>query len=60
MAGFLLQVGFGKRLASDVGALLDPDRRDALTWPEVLPAKGLTLVRVRYGPRPKDVREMGE
>lgn len=56
MAGCVLEVGMGKRPVSDVEALLDPIRRDGMTWPVVLPAKGLTLVRVRYGRHPRDVR----
>ncbi len=60
MAGAIVEVGLGKRPVSDLGALLDPARRDALTWPVVLPAKGLTLMKVRYGPHPRDVRDSCE
>ncbi|MCW5941380.1 MAG: tRNA pseudouridine(38-40) synthase TruA [Fimbriimonadaceae bacterium] len=48
MSGVLLEVGSGKRPVEDVGRLLDPNLRDGLTWPVVLPARGLTLMRVRY------------
>jgi tRNA pseudouridine38-40 synthase len=57
MAGCVMEVGLGKRPASDVDALLDPAKRERLTWPLVLPAKGLTLMKVRYGPHPRDARE---
>lgn len=57
MAGAILEVGIGRRPASDIDVLLDPERRDRLTWPVVLPAHGLTLMRVRYGTHPKDARE---
>lgn len=56
MAGGLFEVGVGQRPIADFEALLDPNRRDGLRWPVVLPAKGLTLNRVRYGPNPKDNR----
>lgn len=56
IAGFVMEVGLGKRPPEDALRLLDPQARDSLTWPVVLPARGLTLMRVRYGPHPKDVR----
>lgn len=57
MAGAVLEVGLGRRPTQDIETLLDPERRDRLTWPVVLPAKGLTLLDVRYGPHPKDNRD---
>ena len=60
MAGAVLEVGLGRRPGEDIEALLDPTRRDGLQWPVVLPAHGLTLMRVRYGPHPKDNRERDE
>jgi tRNA pseudouridine38-40 synthase len=55
MAGALLEVGRGFRPAEHV-ALLLTEERDRLQWPVVLPAKGLTLMRVRYGRHPRDNR----
>ncbi len=56
MAGAILEVGLGKRSESELKKLLDPKVRDGLQWPVVLPAKGLTLMEVRYGPHPRDIR----
>ena len=58
MAGALLEVGRGLRLVRDVGDLLTA-RRDEMHWSVVLPAKGLTLMRVRYGRHPVDNRKKG-
>jgi tRNA pseudouridine38-40 synthase len=57
MAGAILEVGVGKRKPEDIEQLLDPKTRGGLQWPKVLPAKGLTLVKVRYGPHPRDIRK---
>lgn len=56
IAGLMLEIGRGVRDPDDVHRLLGPER-DSLPWPVVLPAKGLTLVRVRYGRHPKDHRD---
>jgi len=55
MAGALLEVGRGYRSVEEVGKLLT-EERNQLQWPVVLPAKGLCLMRVRYGRHPKDNR----
>jgi tRNA U38,U39,U40 pseudouridine synthase TruA len=55
-----LEAGLGRRTPQDIEALLDPKSRNELTWPVVLPAKGLTLMKIRYGPHPKDNREKNE
>jgi tRNA pseudouridine38-40 synthase len=55
MAGALLEVGRGYRPVEEVGRLLSEERRN-LQWPVVLPAKGLCLMRVRYGRHPRDNR----
>jgi len=55
MAGALLEVGRGYRPVEEVGKLLT-EERNQLNWPVVLPAKGLCLMRVRYGRYPKDNR----
>jgi tRNA pseudouridine38-40 synthase len=55
ISGCLLEIGRGRRPSSDLNVLLS-DRRDSIHWPEVLPAKGLTLMRITYGRHPKDHR----
>lgn len=55
IAGAMLDVGLGGRRASDVISLL---RSPCIgPWPVVLPAKGLTLMRVRYGRTLRDIRD---
>jgi len=56
IAGGLLEVGRGHRSESDFCRLLDPEQRNSIQWPVVLPAKGLTLVRVIYGRKLGDNR----
>lgn len=56
MAGALLEVGRGHRPVAEVSRLLDPEERNRLQWPVVLPANGLCLMRVRYGRIPRDNR----
>jgi tRNA pseudouridine38-40 synthase len=58
IAGGLLEVGCGKRTIEDFRILTDPKRRDEVKWPVVLPAKGLTLMRAKYGRTLRDYREM--
>lgn len=60
VAGALLEVGLGKRPVDDAARLLDPVERGRLTWPVVLPACGLTLVRVRYDRPLRDNRTESE
>jgi tRNA pseudouridine38-40 synthase len=55
MSGGLFEVGRGKRPVEDIATLLS-ERRNSLTWPQVLPARGLTLMRVKYGRWPRDNR----
>lgn len=59
ISGLLLEVGKGQRPPSDAEGLL-AERRDALQWPVVLPAKGLILCRVAYGRWLRDVRRSSE
>ncbi|HRI45451.1 MAG TPA: tRNA pseudouridine(38-40) synthase TruA [Fimbriimonadaceae bacterium] len=54
IAGALLEIGRGARPASDIVPLLA--RNPDIQLPEVLPARGLTLMRVRYGRHPSDHR----
>jgi len=56
MAGVLFEVGRGKRPVVEVSRLLDPEERKGMQWPVVLPAKGLCLMRVRYGRHLRDHR----
>lgn len=60
MAGCLYEIGIGNRKPETVSALLDPLRRDGVQGPVVLPACGLTLMRIRYGRWPRDNREKGQ
>jgi tRNA pseudouridine38-40 synthase len=59
ISGALLEVGRGKRPVVEVGKLLEEERTQ-LQWPVVLPAKGLCLMRIRYGRHPRDSRVSGE
>jgi tRNA pseudouridine38-40 synthase len=56
MAGALYEVGRGYRPVEEVSRLLDPEERNRLQWPVVLPARGLCLQRIRYGRHPRDFR----
>lgn len=58
IAGGLLEVGCGKRTIEDFRILIDPTRRDEVKWPVVLPAKGLTLVKAKYGRTLRDYRDL--
>ena len=60
IAGCLLEVGRGKRDPSDIEKLLNPDLRNNLTWPIVLPANGLTLQKITYGVKPVDHRKKND
>lgn len=57
MSGGLFEVGRGRRPVHDIATLLS-ERKNDLTWPVVLPARGLTLMRVRYGRWPRDNRAL--
>ena len=56
IAGCLYEIGIGRRDVADVEALLDLSRRESIQGPVVLPACGLTLMRIRYGRWPRDNR----
>ena len=56
MAGALLEVGRGARPVEEVSKLLTKEGQETLKWPVVLPARGLCLMRVRYGRIPADSR----
>lgn len=59
MAGALMEVGLGKRTVSTVADLLGKDGM-SMHRPVVLPAKGLTLMAVRFGRHPVDNRERNQ
>ncbi len=56
IAGGLFEVGKGSRDPKDIARLLTLER-ETMHLPVVLPAKGLTLMRVVYGRHPKDNRD---
>lgn len=56
MAGTILEIGRNHRPIEEVSQLLDPQKRNSLQWPVVLPACGLCLMRVRYPRRLQDHR----
>lgn len=60
MAGALLEVGRGARPVEEVSRLLTSEGQEDLQWPVVLPAKGLCLMRVRFGRHPRDNRTASE
>lgn len=55
ISGALFEIGRGKREISWLDRLLG-EERDEEHWPVVLPARGLTLQRIRYGRHPVDHR----
>lgn len=57
IAGGLLEVGIGRRSAQQLADLTTEEGMARLNLPVVLPAKGLTLVRVEYGARLRDIRD---
>jgi tRNA pseudouridine38-40 synthase len=56
MAGMLFEIGRGHRPVEDCARLLT-EHRDRMQWPVVLPAKGLTLLEVRYDVPGYDARK---
>lgn len=57
MSGVLLEVGRGYRDVVEVSRLLQSEERHQYQWPVVLPAKGLCLMKIRYGRHPQDHRD---
>lgn len=57
MSGAILEVGREYRDVVEVSRLLQPEERLKYQWPVVLPAKGLCLMKIRYGRHPRDHRE---
>ena len=56
MAGSLWEVGRGAHGPEETGRLLKQRKKAEIDWPTVLPACGLTLMRVSYGRHPHDRR----
>jgi tRNA pseudouridine38-40 synthase len=56
ISGALWEVGRGARVASEVEGLLQRRAKAEIDWPTVLPACGLTLMKVYYGRHPHDRR----
>ncbi|MBX3096573.1 MAG: tRNA pseudouridine(38-40) synthase TruA [Fimbriimonadaceae bacterium] len=54
MAGMLWQIGRGQRDSDEINQLFDPAKRERIQWPPVLPAGGLTLMKVEYGRWPRE------
>jgi len=55
ISGALFEIGKGARPVADSARVLTDWK--GIHLPVVLPARGLTLMRIRYGRRPVDVRE---
>jgi tRNA pseudouridine38-40 synthase len=56
MSGALWEVGRGARKPDEIGALFKRKSKSEIDWPTVLPACGLTLMKVFYGRHPYDRR----
>lgn len=56
MSGALWEIGRGKYEADYIDHLLAQRNKDKITWPPVLPACGLTLMKIRYGRHPSHHR----
>lgn len=56
ISGALWEVGRGARAINSVQRLLDPATLKKEPWPTVLPACGLTLMKITYGRHPRDWR----
>ena len=54
IAGCLFEIGRDHRPVEDMKMLLTHDDKESLQWPVVLPAEGLTLMKVNYGRRPRE------
>jgi tRNA pseudouridine38-40 synthase len=56
MSGALWDIGRGARDVNEIGKLLKQRDKAEIKWPTVLPACGLTLMKVYYGRHPYDRR----
>ena len=57
ISGMLMEIGLERRPIADAKTMLTESGRNSLQWSEVLPARGLTLMEVKYGDPPRDIRE---
>ncbi len=57
ISGALWEVGRGARTRSEIEGLFLQKNKSEIEWPTVLPACGLTLMKVTYGRRPYDRRK---
>ncbi len=57
MSGALWDVGRGAKGPDEIGRLLKKRVKSEIEWPTVLPACGLTLMKVYYGRHPYDRRK---
>lgn len=57
ISGALLEIGRGARETDYTARLFDKTFRSAMDWPPVLPASGLSLIKVSYGRHPSDHRK---
>ena len=57
MSGALWDIGRGARKPEEIGRLLKQRNKAEIDWPTVLPACGLTLMKVYYGRHPYDRRK---
>lgn len=53
MSGALWEIGRGMRRPETLDELLEQREKNKVHWPTVLPASGLTLMKVRYGRSPQ-------
>lgn len=57
ISGALWEVGRGARTRQEISELFLKKNKNEIEWPTVLPACGLTLMKVTYGRRPYDRRQ---
>jgi tRNA pseudouridine38-40 synthase len=58
ISGALFEIGRGARQVEDAERILT--QWSGMHLPVVLPARGLTLMKIRYGRHPRDSRERKE
>ncbi len=57
ISGSLWEVGRGQRSEANIEMLLGSTDRRKIVWPTLLPARGLTLMKVSYGRHPTEKRK---
>jgi len=58
ICGSLWEVGRGQRSEENIDLLLGSRDRRKIVWPTLLPARGLTLMKVAYGRHPTEKRRL--